>query len=329
MVLYKNILIIQTAFIGDAILASSLLEKLHHCFPQAHLSILVRKGNESIYSNHPFLKEVLVWNKTTSKYANLYKLLFKIRKSKFDCVINCHRFASSGFLTAFSGARHKTGYIQTPFSFLFNTTVKHVIGNGIHETERYNALIEDFTDNKVFKPKLYPSEHDFEKVKHYKQNKYVCLAPASVWFTKQLGKNKWVELCDKFPSDTTIYLLGAANDDVLCETIISESKNKNCINLAGKINLLQSCALIKDAEMNYVNDSAPLHLASAMNAPVKAFFCSTVPAFGFTPLSDNREIIEVLNLECRPCGLHGYKACPKGHFKCSNDIVINTLNLKK
>ncbi|MDX2173640.1 MAG: glycosyltransferase family 9 protein [Bacteroidota bacterium] len=322
MVSYKNILVIQTAFIGDAILAASLLEKLHHCFPQVQLSILVRKGNESIFSNHPFLKEVLVWNKTTSKYVNLYKLLFKIRKSKFDCVVNCHRFASSGLLTAFSGARHKTGYIQTPFSFLFDTTVKHIIGNGSHEVERYNQLIEDFTNKEVFKPKLYPSVQDFEKVKSFKQTHYFCFAPASVWFTKQLGKNKWIELSNKLSGSGTIYLLGSSADEELCESIKSESNNKNIVNLAGKINLLQSCALMKDAEMNYVNDSAPLHLASAMNAPVKAFFCSTVPAFGFTPLSDNREIIEVLNLDCRPCGLHGHKACPKGHFKCSNDMVI-------
>jgi len=75
--------------------------------------------------------------------------------------------------------------------------------------------------------------------------------------------------------------------------------------------------------MNYVNDSAPLHLASAMDAPVTAFFCSTVPAFGFTPLSDRSAIAQIdYELDCRPCGLHGYKACPKGHFKCAHDIRI-------
>jgi heptosyltransferase-2 len=76
--------------------------------------------------------------------------------------------------------------------------------------------------------------------------------------------------------------------------------------------------------MNYVNDSAPLHLSSAMNAPVTAFFCSTVPEFGFTPLSEESNIVEVKQkLTCRPCGLHGYKKCPEGHFKCGNDIAID------
>ncbi|MFT6983336.1 MAG: heptosyltransferase-2, partial [Crocinitomicaceae bacterium] len=46
------------------------------------------------------------------------------------------------------------------------------------------------------------------------------------------------------------------------------------------------------------------------------------PDFGFGPLSDNSTIKQVENLECRPCGLHGYKECPKGHFKCGNEISI-------
>jgi heptosyltransferase-2 len=79
---------------------------------------------------------------------------------------------------------------------------------------------------------------------------------------------------------------------------------------------------MQKADMNYVNDSAPLHLASALNAPVTAFFCSTIPEFGFYPLSDKSEVIEVKNLECRPCGLHGYRSCPKSHFKCGNEIKL-------
>jgi heptosyltransferase-2 len=80
---------------------------------------------------------------------------------------------------------------------------------------------------------------------------------------------------------------------------------------------------MQGAVMNYVNDSAPMHIASAMNARVTAVFCSTVPAFGFTPLSDHHCIVQTQHpLDCRPCGLHGYKACPKGHFKCAETIEV-------
>lgn len=318
---FKNILVIQTAFIGDAILASSLLEKLHGSFPDAQISILVRKGNESLYEGHPFLKQTLVWNKQQQKLKNLFSLLKQIRRARFDLVVNCHRHASSGFLAGFSGASYITGYKQNPFAPLFNTAIRHVIGNGSHEVDRYNQLIESITDSRVAKPHLYPSAAQFDKVAGLKSRPYVCMAPSSVWFTKQLPEYKWVELCDKTPG--VAYLLGAPGDTALCERIREASANKDIVVLAGKLSLLESCALMKDARMNYVNDSAPLHLASAMNAPVTAFFCSTVPAFGFTPLSDSSTIAQIgYELDCRPCGLHGYKACPKGHFKCAHDIRI-------
>jgi heptosyltransferase-2 len=94
-------------------------------------------------------------------------------------------------------------------------------------------------------------------------------------------------------------------------------------NLAGSLSLLQSAALMKGAVMNYVNDSAPMHLASATDAPVTVIYCSTIPAFGFGPLSPVSKIIEAEeSLDCRPCGLHGFKNCPKGHFRCAETISV-------
>lgn len=318
----KNILVIQTAFIGDAILASSVLEKMHLFYPQAKISILVRKGNETLYLEHPFLKQVLIWDKQQGKYKSLFTLLKTIRHLKFDTVINLHRFASSGFLTAFSKARYTAGYNKNPFSFLFNHKAKHVIGDGRHEIQRYNDLIESITDKSVAKPKLYPTHKHFTAIEKYIITPFVCMAPASVWFTKQLPVHKWVELCDALSNQTTIYFLGGPGDTTLCESIKNKSKHSNIKNLAGLLSFLESTELMKHAHMNYVNDSGPLHLASSVNAPTTAFFCSTIPEYGFYPLSINSKVIEVKNLGCKPCGLHGYQACPKNNFRCGNEIVI-------
>ena len=148
------------------------------------------------------------------------------------------------------------------------------------------------------------------------------MAPSSVWFTKQLPKHKWIELCNSIPKEVIIYLLGGPSDKVLCEDIKSKSTHLTIKILAGDLTLLESCDLMKHAKMNYVNDSGPLHLASAGNSPTTAFFCSTVPAYGFYPLAYNSTVIEVSNLDCKPCGLHGYKSCPKNNFRCGNEIKL-------
>lgn len=332
----QKILIIQTAFIGDVVLATAMVEKLAKYFPDARIDFLVRKGNEGLLQNNPHIREVLIWNKKEHKQRNLLGMLRQIRKNKYDKVINLQRFFATGLLTAFSGAREKIGFNKNPLSFLFTKKIKHLIAkeNGIkHEVERNNDLIAAFTDDNFTKPRLYPSQEDFRSVEIYSTQPYVTMTPNSVWFTKQYPAEKWVDLMDHFPTGYNIYLLGGKENTGDCERLKNTTTNKNVTVLTGKLSFLQSAALMKDAAMNYVNDSAPLHFASAMNAPVTAIFCSTVPAFGFTPLSDTSYIIETLEaLTCRPCGLHGYKACPEGHFKCAltieTDRLIETLKEK-
>jgi len=322
----KSFLIIQTAFIGDVILATAVIEKLHQHYPEAKIDFLLRKGNESLLNNHPYVKEIIVWDKKNRKLFNLFSLIKKTRKKKYDLVLNLHRFASSGFIAAFSGAKKIVGFDKNPFSFLFSKRIKHEICNGKHEIERNQELIKEFTNDLPANPRLYPSAADYDFVKQHTLKKYVCIAPTSVWFTKQLPFEKWLELITKLDQSLVIYLLGASGDFEYCEKIKLYFKNnadKQIINCAGKFTFLQSAALIHQATMNYVNDSGPLHLASAMNAAVTVFFCSTTPQFGFGPLSDNSKIIEVKEkLSCRPCGLHGHQICPEGHFKCGNQIKL-------
>ena len=118
---------------------------------------------------------------------------------------------------------------------------------------------------------------------------------SAVWYTKQLPVEKWNELIDK-NDHLRIYLLGGPGDEELCTSMAREHPADNIISLAGELSLLKSAALMKGAQHNYVNDSGPLHIASAMNANVTAFFCSTIPDFGFGPLSENSTVKEVENL---------------------------------
>lgn len=323
---FQKILVIQTAFIGDAILASGVLEKIHQHQPSAKIDLLVRKGNETLYKQHPFINQLFIWDKKEDKYRNLFRLLKAIRGKQYDLVINLQRFAASGFLTAFSGGKVTVGFKKNPLSFLFTKKIEHLYDR--HEIERNHQLISWFTDNVAARPRLYPSKADFEKTIPYKTTPFICIAPASVWFTKQFPKQKWVEFLNIIPSPISVYLLGAPGDTALCENIIKSTQNPNLKfeNLAGQLSLLQTTALMQDGVMNYTNDSAPLHLASSINAPVRAMFCSTVKEFGFGPLSDNSAIIETdLQLDCRPCGLHGHKTCPKGHFKCALSVDVGKM----
>jgi heptosyltransferase-2 len=316
----KTFLVIQTAFIGDVVLATPVIEQLHRCHPEASIDMLVRRGNESLLAGHPFLRDVLVFDKKKGKYRNLVRMIRRIRSKRYDVVINLQRFAASGLMTALSGAKETIGFSKNPLSAFFSRRFPHAIAPGgrpVHEVERNLSLVRHLTDDQPQRPKLYPSTADFDKVRQ--DNPYVCMAPASVWFTKQWPADRWTNLVRRIPADIAVHLLGSPGDRDLCDRIMRDSGRSNIVNQAGRLSFLESAALMAGARMNYVNDSAPLHFASAMNAPVTAIFCSTLPAFGFGPLSDVSVIAETHEkLSCRPCGLHGKKACPEGHFKCAN-----------
>ena len=322
----RKFLVIQTAYLGDVILATPIFSELRRIYPEAQIDVVVRKGNEQLISNDPNIHTIYCWDKTKNKYRSLLQLRKKIRAQQYNEVINLQRFHSAALLCWSAKSSSKVGFTKNVFPFIYTKKVEHTMTEGIHEVSRNLLTIAHHNAKKLIRPQLFPSSEDFKKVANYKNNKYYCLAPASVWFTKQLPLEKWVELIHELENDHTIYFLGSPADRALCEKIISNCKShhKSLINLAGDLSLMESAALMKDAVMNFVNDSGPQHIASAMNAPVRTFFCSTVSDFGFGPLSDNAKIIETkTKLDCRPCGLHGKTSCPLGHFKCATTISID------
>jgi heptosyltransferase-2 len=320
----QKILVIQTAFIGDVVLATALVEKLHVHYPAAQIDFMLRQGNEGLLQLHPYLGKVWIWAKKKNKYRNLLHLIIAIRKEGYDVVINVQRFAASGLLTVFSGASYTVGFNKNPWSWLFTKRVKHVISTPnrpLHEIDRNQQLIADLTDKEPAKPRLHPQPAHFNKIKNLQSEPYFVVAPASVWYTKQFPVEKWIAFLKTAPAQLKVYLIGGPGDHAMAERILSGSQHPKVENLCGKLGFLESAALQGAAIMNYTNDSAPMHFASSMNAPVTAIYCSTLPSFGFGPLSDRSFIVETREtLECKPCGLHGRAQCPKGHFKCALGI---------
>lgn len=333
----RKYLIIQTAYIGDVILATSLIQLLRKLEPTAEIDFLLRKGNESLLQNSSDISNLYVWDKK-NKYRSMFKLIKQIRARNYDRTINVQRFFNSGLFTILSGAKVKVGFDKNPLSFLFTHRIEHAIPHKIasekflHEVQRNAQLLRPLLkDLKIPGPKELPlklefSQNDREKIASITTGveNYLVIAPSSVWYTKQFPKEKWVEFLAKLPASYTVFYIGAPDDSPYIEGLRKDSPQH--INLAGRISLLQSALLMEGAKRVFVNDSAPLHLASAVQAKTTAIFCSTVTDFGYFPLSPDSVVIEEkIQLDCRPCGLHGKNACPLGHFQCALSIDTNRL----
>ncbi|MDG2425491.1 MAG: glycosyltransferase family 9 protein [Flavobacteriales bacterium] len=327
---------VQPAFLGDAVLATSLLESIKRRWPSALLSVLVREEAAPLFDGHPFLERVWSWDRKSGgvlgKYGRLLKLVRAVRKSRYDVVINVHRHGSSALLTLCSGAT-TVGFTASPAGRLWSHRIQHVWGDGTHEIERNAALLAPLDCTTApCRPKLYPPSMAPSTAGS------IVLAPASVWRTKMWPLEKWaalaVELADLWPERELIWV-GGPSDRALLEHIANELcaksgalRSLDSLNMrvvAGEYSLLETAGVMAVAALVISGDSAPLHLASGVNARALGVFCSTTEAFGFGPTSDFSAVVEVKpeELVCKPCGMHGRKACPLRHFKCGEQLEVD------
>ena len=121
-------------------------------------------------------------------------------------------------------------------------------------------------------------------------------------------------------TEAQIVVVGGEADRELALEIVGATKGQ-AIDTTGRLSLLASAELIGRSAVLVTNDSAPLHLASAMNTPTVAVFGPTVPEFGFGPLAERSVVVGHTDLACRPCDRHGPQRCPLGHWRCMREMT--------
>ncbi len=305
----------QTAFLGDVILATPLVEVLHEQGHEIHF--MCRRGNQSLLIDHPKISKLWVFDKK-KKYYEILRLIRALRKETYDTVYNLQRFFTSCMMAVLSGTSRVVGFDKNPWARFYTDKLPHVIDPSaetpLHEVDRNLSLLRQPELGRV-RPRLYPRPEDYARVAEFSD--FITISPASVWFTKQYPREKWIAFLDRLPQGQKVLILGGPADVELAEYIREHTQHPATQVLAGELSLLESTALMESAQMNYTNDSGPTHMASSVNAPVTTLYCSTIPEFGFWPLSEDATVLQTTEkLDCRPCGLHGYQTCPVGDFRC-------------
>lgn len=309
----RRLLVIQTAFIGDVILALPVLQSLRTWYPAAELVFLVRRGNEGLLANHPAVDRILTWDKDRNKQRNLLRLAGELHRTAFDGVINLHRYFSTGLLVLASWAPVRAGFSAHPMAPLIYTHARphRLSAPGEtpiwHEVDRNRSLLGDGPPPATRRPRLFPSDADEARVDALPEpSPRIVLAPASVWPAKQWPPNRWQELIAACRKMGPLALAGGPEDRALCAELAENQAGVH--NYAGELHLLQTAALMARAAVVVTNDSAPQHLASAVNAPTVSLFTATHPRFGFGPLAERSRVVEPPPAaDERPPQLHAFK----------------------
>jgi len=315
-----KVLIIRFSSIGDIVLTTPVIRCIKEQVKDVELHYCTKSSFKGIIESNPFIDKVFTVNDSDKE------LIQDLKKENYDVIIDLHKNLRS--------LRVKQALKAKSYSFdklnirkFFLVKFKWNIMPAIHIVDRYMKTVEALgvkNDNKgldYFIPEK--DELDLDWYPKNFQSGFIAFAIGGQHQTKRLPLAKMLDLCEQL--NTKIVLLGGKEDVQDAEEIESYFKDKTTeiLNLVGKINLNQSASVIKKSDSVLTHDTGLMHIASAFKKKVNSIWGNTVPELGMYPYLTEHKIFEVKDLNCRPCSKIGFDSCPKGHFKCMEDLKID------
>lgn len=329
----KNVLVLQTSFLGDTLLTMPLLRRLKESLPEARLSVLTLPKNGGVFRNNPWVNEVILDDKL-GEHGGLFgplKIALELRRRSFDLAVIPHRSFRSALVARLAGIPRRIGFAASAGRFLLTDIVP--FSWLAHDLERNLALVRPLggqprpsagESRYVAPPPLSSALAGRLSAAGIEPGARLAgVHPGAAWATKRWPARRFAELCRRLRSENlTPVLLGGPADAALGAEIAQAS---GAADLVGKTDLEELASLMGRLSLFVTNDSGPMHLAAAAGVPVVAIFGATTRELGFFPYGAGHKVVEA-ELRCRPCGLHGAAACPEGHFLCMRLISVERVH---
>lgn len=314
-----KVLVIRFSSIGDIVLTTPILRCIKQQLKDVELHFITKQQFISVIENNPYVDKFHTINQS------LAEIIPQLKKENYDYIIDLHHNARTLKLKLALGKKSFSFNKLNWQKFLIVNFKKNKLPQK-HIVDRYfeaSANIGVKNDGRGLD--YFINDKDeidiVSSLPALFHNDYHALVVGGSYFTKQIPLNKLKEICAI--SSLPLILLGGKDDAKIAEQVYQLHKNK-VLNLCGKLNLNQSASIIQQANNVITSDTGLMHIAAAYKKDIISLWGNTIPEFGMGPYlaGKNSQVLEVTNLSCRPCSKLGYKKCPKGHFKCMNEIQL-------
>ena len=321
----KRGLVIQTAFLGDVILALPIVQIIKKSILESQVDFLAIPETSEILKSHPDISQVIIYDKhgKHNSVSAFLDLRAGLRRRVYDFVICPHRSLRSALLSSGTRANIRVGFDRSASKRSFTHVMPWKFG--MHEVERNISLLAPLgIEARREEPRIFPGDGNKEEAdrflaKHGVEPPYAVVAPGTVWSTKQYPLDMMAQvimgLLERF---TKVVLIGGEKDGGSAGSLTKIGGN--LVSAVGELPFMASAEIIRRASLLVANDSAPIHVASAFDVPTVAIFGPTVTDFGFYPYHKQSRVVQVSGLGCRPCTIHGGNHCPIGTFDCMRNI---------
>ena len=319
-----NVIIIQTAFLGDVLLTLPLCVAVKQVLPNARVTFVTTPAAAPMLTSVEFIDVVVAFDKrgVHSTRAQQQALARSLRSTDTTFVLTAHKSWRTAMFLRSINADFSVAFADSPARWFASTSVQ--VPSGLHAAERYLLLLKPLLEFGSVLPRLEQcipialaprstsSDHSSQK--------HIVLAPGSVWKTKQWPAERFRALAQRLVHEgLRVSVIGDASVANVATGIAGVD------NLAGTTTMLQAASVVAHATILVANDSAPVHLASLQNIPTIAIFGPTIPEFGFGPFGSNARVLQQEHLRCRPCSDHGTQECPLGTHECMTSITVEAV----
>ena len=333
----NKILVIRFSSIGDVVLASPLIRVLRTRFSSSQIDFVVRKDYAELVRYNPQLNFIYEYD-AHGGFPELHQLANKIRRKKYDLIIDIHNSLRSRYIRLFSGANevvviNKRIFARTMLVRLKKNYYRDIVSvaDRYIESVRTYGIENDAQGLQIFIPDemMNKVSGKISSLKLHMYEKVVGFCPSAKHATKRWPEGRFIEAGIRLARDlkAKIILFGGKSDTLLCSAITNginkKSKEACAIDSSDQFSLLETAAAMQFCDVIVTNDSGLMHIATAMKKKVVAVFGSTVREFGFFPVGTENIVIERNGLYCRPCSHIGRSNCPEGHFRCMNEIQVD------
>ncbi len=317
-----KVLVIRFSSIGDIVLTTPVIRGVKQQLG-AEVHFLTKRQFAPIVEANPYVDRVWAMEKEVTE------LLPELKAEGFDFVADLHRNLRSTRVRAALRTRGAAFRKLNPEKWLL-TNLRIDRLPRVHIVDRYLDTVAGLgvtNDGQgldyFIPPAAAVDPAAIFRPYHLLPQPYTALVIGAAHATKRLPAGRLAELCRLL--EGPVVLLGGPGDRERGEAIRAAAGG-GVINTCGDCTLHQSASLVQQAQAVVTHDTGLMHIAAAFQQPVVSIWGNTVPKFGMTPYYGDRPnrntTVEVTDLSCRPCSKIGYDQCPKGHFRCMQDINL-------
>jgi ADP-heptose:LPS heptosyltransferase len=323
-----KVLIIRFSSIGDIVLTTPVIRCLKKQVDGIELHYLTKKSFSAVLKSNPYIDRMHFLEE------DINETIEELQGEHFDFVVDLHNNLRSLRIKNALQCKAKSFHKLNIQKWLY-TNLKINLMPNIHIVDRYLETAEGLgvvNDGKGL-DYFIPAEDSIQQsdIPAPHQLGYIGLVIGAAHATKRLPLERLKELVASI--DHPVIVLGGPEDKANGEALAAIDPVK-IYNACGKFSLNESADLVRQAKLVITHDTGLMHIAAAFRKPIISVWGNTVPAFGMYPYYGNQnpysanksfEIVEVQGLHCRPCSKIGYEKCPKGHFKCMQEIPLQQI----